>query len=145
MSNEIHFKKLENMYKAAPINQIYKPEINVKSGKSEISMDVAEKFFHSAGALHGSVYFKMLDDAAFFAANSFEDKYFVLTASFTTSLKRPVFKGKITAKGKVVKKDKSGFTTESVLYDEFNKEAGFGKGIFVTGKHLLEDSLGYKT
>lgn len=144
MNNKSHFRQLENMYKAAPINQIYKPEITVKSGEAQISMEVKEKFFHSAGALHGSVYFKMLDDAAFFAANSYEDKYFVLTASFTTSLKRPVFKGKITAKGKVVSKDKSGFTTEAVLYDELNKEAGFGKGIFVTGKHLLEDSLGYK-
>ena len=35
--------------------------------------------FHAAGAGHGTIYFKMLDDAAFYAANSMVEEQFVLT------------------------------------------------------------------
>jgi acyl-coenzyme A thioesterase PaaI-like protein len=35
---------------------------------------------HSIHAVHGSVYFKALDDAAFFAVNSLVEDVFVLTA-----------------------------------------------------------------
>jgi len=66
MNNE-HYQKLENMYLAAPINNFYNPTINVEECNSEIILTIKEDFFHSANAVHGSVYFKMLDDAAFFA------------------------------------------------------------------------------
>ena len=48
-----------------------------------------EHLFHAAGAVHGSVYFKMLDDAAWFAVNSLLTDEFVVTASFTVYLTRP--------------------------------------------------------
>ena len=72
MSRDPHFQALERMYLAAPINRIYRPTIEVRSGEAEIEIVLAEKYFHSGGAVHGSVYFKMLDDAAFFAAGSLE-------------------------------------------------------------------------
>lgn len=143
MEKNRHFKNLENMYLAGPINQIYKPKILVQEGYAEITMDVFKEFFHSGGALHGSVYFKMLDDAAFFAANSFEEKYFVLTTSFTTYLTRPVSQGQIKAVGRVVNKNKSQFITESILYDFKEREIARGSGIFVVGKYELKHSLGY--
>ena len=67
--NYQHFKSLENMYLMAPANKIYLPKILIKDSKSIISIDVKEDFFHTAGAVHGSVYFKLLDDSAFFAVN----------------------------------------------------------------------------
>ena len=39
-----------------------------KAGRSEIRFTVDESL-HAAGAAHGTIYFKMLDDAAFYAAN----------------------------------------------------------------------------
>ncbi len=112
-----HFQALENMYASAPINEIYKPVMTVSKGQAEIEIKLSEQFHHSAGAVHGSVYFKMLDDAAFFAANSYEKDFFVLTTSFTTYLTRPVSKGRLRAVGKVVNQNNSQFIAESVVYD----------------------------
>ncbi len=67
-----HFRAQENMYLAAPINRFFEPGIKVDEGTAEITVPVKEELFHAAGAVHGSTYFKVLDDAAFFAANSLE-------------------------------------------------------------------------
>jgi acyl-coenzyme A thioesterase PaaI-like protein len=76
MNQEKHFRCLESIYAAAPINEFYNPEMEVREGEATIEIEISEKLHHSAGAVHGSVYFKMLDDAAFFAANSLESYIF---------------------------------------------------------------------
>lgn len=143
MSRDPHFQALERMYLAAPINRIYRPTIEVRSGEAEIEIVLAEKYFHSGGAVHGSVYFKMLDDAAFFAAGSLERDVFVLTTSFTTYLTRPVSEGSLRALGKVVNRNRSQLIAEAVVYDSESREVGRGNGIFVRGKVRLVDALGY--
>lgn len=143
MQEEQHFRCLESMYQAAPINDFYRPQMVVSQGEATIEITVSEKHHHSAGGVHGSVYFKMLDDAAFFAANSLEDKVFVLTTSFTTYLTRPVAQGKLIAKGKVVNSNKSQFIAEAIIYDQQENEIGRGNGIFVRGKLPLTDAKGY--
>ncbi len=144
MKQEHHYRALENMYLAAPINKIFNPRISVACEHAEVEIEVNETLFHSAGALHGSVYFKMLDDAAFFAANSIIFDCFALTASFTTYLTRPVFAGPMRSVGQVVSKSKTQIIAESVAYDERGKQVGRGSGIFVKGKLLLKDALGYE-
>ena len=144
MSEIQHFSALEKMYLAAPINRIYKPTIVITEGRSEIEIELNEEYFHSAGAVHGSVYFKMLDDAAFFAVNSLEQKVFVLTASFTTYLTRPVSSGIIRSVGSVATQTKSQFIAESIAYNSQGQEVGRGNGIFIRGQQLLKDALGYE-
>ncbi len=61
---EEHHRKLERLYAAAPTNVYYRPIISVGAGVAEIQIDVRADFFHAAAAVHGSVYFKLLDDAA---------------------------------------------------------------------------------
>ena len=143
MSDEAHFRKLERMYLAAPINKIFPPKIVVSEANAEIQIDVKPEYFHSVGAVHGSVIFKLLDDSAFFAANSLEQTVFILTTSFTTYLTRPVSSGIIRAVGKVVNQNKTQFIAESIAYDSAGKEIGRGNGIFVRGKIPLIEALGY--
>ncbi|MGH8109016.1 MAG: PaaI family thioesterase [Arenimonas sp.] len=143
MTKDSHFTFLERMYLAAPINAFFQPAIVIAEAESTIEIDVSEKLFHSGGAVHGSVYFKMLDDAAFFAANSLEREVFVLTTSFTTYLTRPVSSGRLRSIGRVVNRNKSQFIAESVVYDAENREIGRGNGVFVRGKLPLADALGY--
>jgi uncharacterized protein (TIGR00369 family) len=145
MNDINHFRSLENMYAAAPINKIYNPIMTVSEGAAEIEIILSEKFHHSGGGVHGSVYFKMLDDAAFFAANSFEKDVFVLTTSFTTYLTRPVSQGKLKALGKVVNKNKTQFIAEAVVYDSEENEIGRGNGVFIRSKLLLAQTAGYNT
>lgn len=144
MSEEKHFRQLERMYLAAPINKIFPPKITVSEAGAEIQIDVKPEYFHSAGAVHGSVIFKLLDDSAFFAASSLEQTFFVLTISFTTYLTRPVSSGIIRSVGKVVSQNKSQFIAEAVAYDSAGREIGRGSGIFVRGKVPLVEALGYE-
>ena len=143
MEIEQHFKSLENMYAAAPINEIYRPTIKISKGQAVIEIELDSRYHHSAGAVHGSVYFKMLDDAAFFAANSLEHEVFVLTTSFTTYMTRPVSSGKLRAVGRVVNQNKSQFIAEAVVYDSQDNEIGRGSGVFVRGKFPLIQARGY--
>lgn len=109
-----------------------------------ISMTISDKYFHALGAIHGSVYFKLLDDAAFFAVNSIVEDVFVLTTNFNINLIRPANQGKITAIGKVKFKSKSLFIAESTLYNEEGKEIAFGTGHFAKSKFPLSEDIGYK-
>ena len=143
MDDAQHFTALENMYADAPINQIYNPVMTVSEGEAEIEIELSDKFHHSGGGVHGTVYFKMLDDAAFFASNSYEKDVFVLTTSFTTYLTRPVSTGKLKAIGKVVNKNRTQFIAESVVYDSDGNEVGRGNGVFVRSKLPLVQAAGY--
>ncbi len=78
-----HHRKLENMYRCSPCNEFYAPEITIGDGSAEVTFAVRPEFHHAAGTLHGSVYFKALDDAAYFAAASLRDGHFLVTSTFT--------------------------------------------------------------
>jgi len=143
MINDPHFVALQNMYLAAPINAFYRPTIQVSDGEATIEIDISDKFFHSGGAVHGAVYFKMLDDAAFFAVNSLERNVFVLTTSFTTRFTRPVRSGRLRSVGRVIDRKKSQFIADAVVYDSAGNEVGRGSGVFVLSKIPLGEALGY--
>ncbi|AXG69110.1 thioesterase superfamily protein [Kordia sp. SMS9] len=141
-----HYRKLERMYLSANMNtQIYHTtEIAIDDETATISMTIDPKYFHALGAIHGSVYFKLLDDAAFFAVNSVVKDAFVLTTSFNINITRPVNSGKITATGTVKFKSRNLFVAESTLVDEKGREIAFGTGNFTKSKITLSEEIGYK-
>ncbi len=144
--NQEHYDKLERMYLQANINTKIFDTTTVKISEemAQIGLEISEKYFHALGAMHGSVYFKLLDDAAFFAVNSIVEDAFVLTTSFNINLTRPVNKGLITAIGKVKFKSKNLYVAESTLYNEDGKEIAFGTGNFAKSKIELSEKIGYK-
>jgi uncharacterized protein (TIGR00369 family) len=144
MVGEEHYRKLERMYLAAPINEFFKPEIRIGRGTAEIKVSVDARFFHAARAAHGAVYFKSLDDAAFFAVSSLVEEYFVLTSSFNLYMHAPVAAGVIRSVGKVVRGGGSSFLAESVLFNEQDEEIARGSGMFVKSKIRLAPELGYR-
>ena len=75
MSSEEHWRKLERLYRGAPVNEYWQPRIAIGDRTCEIVISIRPDFFHPAGAAHGVTYFKVLDDAAYFAANSVEDEF----------------------------------------------------------------------
>ena len=81
-----HYRALEGMYATAPINRHLAATLRVARGEAEVTIRLAEDLFHAAGAIHGSVYFRALDDAAFFAVSSLEEEFFVVTTSFNIYL-----------------------------------------------------------
>jgi acyl-coenzyme A thioesterase PaaI-like protein len=141
---EAHCRKLENMYIGGKCNEYYEPGISISGGCADIVIPVQDKFFHAAGAVHGSVYFKAMDDAAFFAVNSMVDDVFVLTVSFNTYLTRPVSAGEIIARGQYVGKSGDQFLADAVLMDSDDNEIGRGNGAFVKSKIKLTPKIGYE-
>jgi uncharacterized protein (TIGR00369 family) len=143
-ANEEHFRRLERMYlNAAAINDYFGPGITIGEGTAEIRIEVDAKFFHAAGAVHGSVYFKAMDDAAFFAANSVVEDVFVLTTSFNIHLLRPVTEGTLIATGALVSATRSLLIADAELNDDGGRLVGRGTGTFMKSRMLLADVPGY--
>lgn len=139
-----HYRRLERMYlTAATINDYFQPKITIGDGTAVISIEVAPKFFHAAGAVHGSVYFKAMDDAAFFAANSVVEDVFVLTTSFNIHLLRPVTEGVLIATGTLVSATTSLLIADAELRDDRDRLVGRGTGSFMKSRMLLADVPGY--
>jgi uncharacterized protein (TIGR00369 family) len=144
MTDQEHFRKLERSYQSAACNQYYAPVLNVLHGASELTIAIEDKFFHTGGAVHGSVYFKALDDAAFFAVNSLVRDVAVLTISFTIHFLRPVSDGRLHARGTVVHASERLFFAESRLTDLQNRVLATGMGTFAKSRMPLSAQIGYE-
>lgn len=141
--NNKHYRALEKMYLLGPINAISSPNIEVLDRKAIISIEVKPEYFHALGSIHGAIYFKLLDDSAAFAVASINDKHPMVTANFTTKIKKPVNKGRVKAVGKVVKIEGEKIFAESVMYDEEGNEIATGDGLFLPAKIKLAEVQAY--
>jgi len=144
MTNEPHYRRLENLYLSAPTNEYYKPTIHIAHSTCEIEIVARREFHHAAHAVHGAVYFKLLDDAGFFAANSIVEDVFVLTADFNVHLLRPVAEGIMRAKGRVVHAGGRQVLGESQLFDGDGRLIAHGTGTFVRSRIALTAEMGYR-
>ncbi|MEM9340405.1 MAG: PaaI family thioesterase [Bacteroidota bacterium] len=146
MVNEVHYRRLERMYLEANINKKMFDTTTAEIGYeyAKIGLKITDKYFHALGAIHGNVYFKLLDDAAFFAVNSIVEDAFVLTTSFNINIIRPANHGKIMATGKVKYKSRNLFIADSSLVNEAGKEIAFGSGTFVKSRATLTKEIGYQ-
>ena len=138
-----HYRKLERMYLTAPINQRDKPVLKVEDGLAEIRQGVGPHLHHGAGAMHGSIYFKMLDDACFFAANSKITETLVLTAHFEIDLLKPVVSGQIVAKAEATEITDRRVHAKGELLGPDGAVIARGNGVFVISRIALTPELGY--
>ena len=140
---EAHHRRLERMYAGAPINQWYRPRLSISHGATELVLPLRPEFHHAAGATHGSVYFKVLDDATFFAAASIVEDVFVLTARFEIDFLRPVVSGDIRGVANVTGEADRRIHAEGELFDETGQVIAKGRGRCPRSKSLLAPALGY--
>ncbi|MDH3253832.1 MAG: PaaI family thioesterase [Acidobacteriota bacterium] len=140
---ESHYRKLERLYLQAPVNQYYRPTIRIAEGEAEVGIDARPDLLHAGGAVHGSVYFKLLDDSCFFAVNSVVPDVFVLTASFSVYLTRPVTEGGMVGIGKVVHSGSRMFIAEGQVVDQSGRIVGRGSGSFMRSDIVLNERVGY--
>lgn len=139
-----HFEKLRNMYHAAPVNRIYAPTLEVSEGRAVLTMAARPELFHAAGGLHGSVYFKALDDAAFFAVSSLVHDRFVYTVSFNIYLLRPVTEGVLRAEGWVTSSSRRLFVADAALYLGDDLQVARGSGTFIRSPIQLDEVESYR-
>ena len=140
----LHLRALEGLYASAPINQLFRSRLEVTGeGRARILFPVEPSSFHAAGAAHGTIYFKMLDDAAFYAANTLVTDRFLLTTAFNLHLSKPIRGGLITAEGHWVSGRRRVLVAESRLVDEEGEEVGRGTGTFMRSRIALSSLAGY--
>lgn len=142
--NEEHYRKLERMYATAPVNEYYGPTMRVSEGRAEVIIQVRRDFFHAGHAVHGAAYFKLLDDAAFFAANSLVEDVFVLTVSLNAYLIRPITEGEMKATGRVVHRSRRIIIAEAEVVDSEGREIARGSATFMPSNIPLSPEVGYQ-
>lgn len=139
-----HHRRLERMYHDAPINRFYAPRLAIAEGAAELRIPMRPEFHHAAAAAHGSVLFKALDDAAFFAASSLVPDALLVTASFHMHFLRPFRQGTLVATGRAVYQGKRQLVGEAVAHDEDGLELARGSGTFLPTTISLDARIGYR-
>ena len=142
---DAHFRALESLYAAAPINRLFESRLEIaESGVARIHFQIEETHYHAAGAAHGTSYFKMLDDAAFYAANSLVTDRFLLTTAFNLLLTRPLRAGPVVAEGRWISGQRRVFVADARLIGPDGEEAARGTGTFMRSQIPLAGLPGYR-
>jgi len=140
----LHWRALEGLYASAPVNSLFDSRLTITGeGRARIDFLVDERSYHAAGAAHGTIYFKMLDDAAFYAANTLVTDRFLLTTSFNMHFSRPVKKGPLVAEGRWISGRRRVLVAEARLVDAEGEEVGRGTGTFMRSRIGLSGLEGY--
>ena len=142
---DAHFRALETLYGEAPINAGFASELQiVELGLARIRFEVDPAHFHAAGAAHGTLYFKMMDDAAFYACNSTISDRFLLTTAFNLVFSRPLRSGPVVAEGRWISGKRRVLIGEARLIDADGEEAARGTGTFMRSHIPLSSLAGYR-
>lgn len=142
---EAHFRALESLYGEAPINRGFTSSLEiVEPGFARIRFEVQKDHFHAAGAAHGTLYFKMMDDAAFYACNSTVSDRFLLTTAFNLVFTRPLRPGSAVAEGRWISGKRRVLVGEARLVDSQGEEAARGTGTFMRSRIALSGLPGYR-
>lgn len=142
---EAHFRALEALYDSAPINRLFRSTLTLHdAGVSRIDFAVEPQSFHAAGAAHGTLYFKMLDDASFYAANSLVSDRFLLTTAFNLHFTRPLREGPAFAEGRWISGKRRVFVADARIVDSSGEECARGTGTFLRSHIALAGLPGYQ-
>lgn len=140
----LHWRALERLYQAAPINALFASRLEItEAGAATIRFGIEPDCYHAAGAAHGTIYFKMLDDAAFYAANTLVSDRFLLTTSFNLHFTKPVRAGEVVAEGRWISGRRRVLVAEARLVDAEGEEIGRGTGTFMRSRIPLSGLPGY--
>jgi uncharacterized protein (TIGR00369 family) len=141
----VHYRALEALYASAPVNRLFGSQLEILGeGHARIRFTVDERVHHAAGAAHGTIYFKMLDDAAFYAANALVTDRFLLTTAFNLHFTKPIRAGEVVAEGRWISGRRRVFIAESHLIDAEGVEIGRGTGTFMRSHIALSGLAGYR-
>ena len=139
-------RALEALYASAPINRLFESRLAIAGGRADrrSASRSSGDSFHAAGAAHGTLYFKMLDDAAFYAANSLVSDRFLLTTAFNLHFTKPMKDGEASAEGRWISGRRRVFVAEARIVDADGEECARGTGTFLRSHIALAGLPGYR-
>jgi uncharacterized protein (TIGR00369 family) len=139
-----HWRRREHMFHGAAINQGSEAILAVDDGYASVRLTLTPQMHHAGGAAHGAVIFKLLDDAAYFAAASQIREVFLVTVSFTTTFLRPASEGVVIATGRVLHRSRNLCVAESSVHDPRGRLVATGSGTFQRSSTALNERVGYR-
>jgi uncharacterized protein (TIGR00369 family) len=143
---DAHHRALESLYRHAAINAFFPSALEIpEEGVARICFEVRPELFHAAGAAHGTLYFKMLDDVAFYACNSLVTDRFLLTTAFNLLFTKPLKEGPVIAEGRWASGRRRVLVGEARLLLPSGEEAARGTGTFMRSHIPLTSLPGYRT
>ena len=131
MPNEAHYRRLEKLYQTGPINHFIASTLEITSGLAKVSIKTAPTYKHGGGVLHGSIYFKALDDACVFAVASVIDDAVVTTVTFNVTFARPFLGDVLVATGRLRHQSRRLFVADSEIHDGQGRLVAKGNGTFM--------------
>ncbi|MCH2198072.1 MAG: PaaI family thioesterase [Flavobacteriales bacterium] len=136
---DAHYRRLEAIYDSAPVNNHFlRPTLLVKDGSSTLTIQFDKTHFHAGGGIHGARYFRLMDDAAYFAAASQEKEFFLLTLSFEVKLFRMITTEELECIGTFEGKEGKDYIATAEIYAN-GKIAAKGKGVFRASEMRYND------
>jgi uncharacterized protein (TIGR00369 family) len=140
-----HYRALERMYLHAPTNARYHDlAITIGEGVAVVGFTVEPTLHHAAGAMHGAHYFKLLDDAAYFAASAMVPDVLMLTAQMSIQLLRPIVAGRIEARGRVTRPGRTTFFAHAELVGPDDKVLATGHSAFNRSTMPFSEDMNYR-
>ena len=106
----------KSLYDSAPINRLFESRLDAGRRPGAVADRASRSIrsaFHAAGAAHGTLYFKMLDDAAFYAANGLVTDRFLLTTAFNLHFTKPMRDGPMRRRGALDQRQAAGVRRRS--------------------------------
>lgn len=141
-----HRNGLIAQYSGADVNRISFPgsRLSFNGFDAEITFQADDCWLHGGGKIHGAVLFKYLDEAAYFAAQVRETRFFLVTAQFQIHFLRPLDTGLLRAEGRLRQKGTQAYVAEARLFDGKGREAAFGTGTFLKSHTALSSIETYE-
>ena len=128
------YQQLVQRYLDHPMHEGLTLTLSSNQGTSTLGITIHPGICNLVGTLHGSYYFKCMDDACFFAAISLKKHHFVATATFTHHYIKPASSGVLTAKAKVINQQGSKYICDCMIYNDKDEQCAYGSGLFVAPK-----------
>lgn len=119
-----HLEVLKRMAKGeipgSPAAQVLGFQVTaVEEGRVVIEMDATEKLHNPMGTLHGGILCDIADAAMGYAfASTLADDELFTTVEIKTNFLKPIFKAKLRAEGRIIKKGSSVGLLECHIYDQ---------------------------
>lgn len=135
-----HIRRLERMYHNANTNALIPANLDiVDRGRAELKMPIDERYLQAGQAVHGMLYFKAMDEVAFYAAQSLVTDMMLLTESMNIHFTRPLFMGTMHADAQVIKTGRTVHIVEARVSDEQGRLSSFATATFMPGRLPLGD------
>ena len=140
--NQHHFRKLERMYHALAVSRLLEVNLTVEAGTAVIEWSGRDGL-DRAGGHEDALCFRMVSDAALFAANSIETKSVLATVDFNVRFLCRDTKRGMFSNGLAVHRTGSLFFAQAELFDGQGRCLAVGSGTLRSTETALASMAGY--